>query len=379
MFTYEYRIYPNKKQEQMFAKTFGCTRFIYNKILDIRIQNYNNKKENKPLSNRLTPAKYKDEFIWLKEVDSLALANAQLHVEKSYKNFFKHGFGKPKFKNKYGKQSYTTNNVSNTIRIENNKIRLPKVGMVNIVLHRPIQGNIKSVTVKKTKTNKYFISILTDFTYKVDKKANNYAIGIDLGIKDFAILSNGSKIQNPKEYRKLENKMKFAQRALSRKVKGSNNRNKAKYKLAKVHEKISNRRKDFLHKLSHKIINENQVIVLEDLQVKNMVKNHKLAKSIADVSWGTFVVYLQYKANVYNREIIKIDKFFPSSKTCSCCGHVLEKLDLSTREWLCPNCKTKHDRDVNASVNILQEGMKIMKGRNCPDSLLIPSSLEDVA
>lgn len=149
MFTYEYRIYPNKKQEQMFAKTFGCTRFIYNKILDIRIQNYNNKKENKPLSNRLTPAKYKDEFIWLKEVDSLALANAQLHVEKSYKNFFKHGFGKPKFKNKYGKQSYTTNNVSNTIRIENNKIRLPKVGMVNIVLHRPIQGNIKSVTVKK--------------------------------------------------------------------------------------------------------------------------------------------------------------------------------------------------------------------------------------
>lgn len=379
MFTYEYRIYPNKKQEQMFAKTFGCTRFIYNKILDIRIQNYNNKKENKPLSNRLTPAKYKDEFIWLKEVDSLALANAQLHVEKAYKNFFKHGFGKPKFKNKYGKQSYTTNNVSNTIRIENNKIRLPKVGMVNIVLHRPIQGNIKSVTVKKTKTNKYFISILTDFTYKVDKKANNYAIGIDLGIKDFAILSNGSKIQNPKEYRKLENKMKFAQRALSRKVKGSNNRNKAKYKLAKVHEKISNRRKDFLHKLSHKIINENQVIVLEDLQVKNMVKNHKLAKSIADVSWGTFVVYLQYKANVYNREIIKIDKFFPSSKTCSCCGHVLEKLDLSTREWVCPNCKTKHDRDVNASVNILQEGMKIMKGRNCPDSLLIPSSLEDVA
>ena len=379
MFTYEYRIYPNKKQEQMFAKTFGCTRFIYNKILDIRIQNYNNKKENKPLSNRLTPAKYKDEFIWLKEVDSLALANAQLHVEKAYKNFFKHGFGKPKFKNKYGKQSYTTNNVSNTIRIENNKIRLPKVGMVNIVLHRPIQGNIKSVTVKKTKTNKYFISILTDFTYKVDKKANNYAIGIDLRIKDFAILSNGSKIQNPKEYRKLENKMKFAQRALSRKVKGSNNRNKAKYKLAKVHEKISNRRKDFLHKLSHKIINENQVIVLEDLQVKNMVKNHKLAKSIADVSWGTFVVYLQYKANVYNREIIKIDKFFPSSKTCSCCGHVLEKLDLSTREWVCPNCKTKHDRDVNASVNILQEGMKIMKGRNCPDSLLIPSSLEDVA
>lgn len=378
MQTYKFRLYPDKEQKVLLHKTFGCARFIYNQILNVRINNYEAKKNHLEISNRLTPAKFKDEFTWLKEVDSLALANAQLHVQRAYKNMFESNFGKPKFKSKHTRQSYTTNNQKGSIRLSGNKIKLPKIGYVKVKLHRNILGNIKSCTISMNKSGKYYISILTDYEF-MHKEKNKNAIGIDLGIKEFAILSNGEKVANLKPYRNEEEKIKKLQRTLSRRVKGSKNRNKAKIILAKLHEKIANRRNDFLQKLSTKLINENQVICLEDLQVNNMVKNHKLAKSIQDCSWSNFVTMLEYKANRYGRTVIKIDKWYPSSKLCSCCGYKMDEMPLDIREWTCPKCATHHDRDVNASINILQEGIKIMNGWNDQDSLLILSSLEDIA
>lgn len=378
MQTYKFRLYPNREQKVLLCKTFGCARFIYNQILNVRINNYEAKKNGLETSNRLTPAKFKDEFTWLKEVDSLALANAQLHVQRAYKNMFESNFGKPKFKSKHSRQSYTTNNQKGSIRLSGNKIKLPKIGYVKVKLHRNILGNIKSCTISMNKSGKYYISILTDYEF-MHKEKNKNAIGIDLGIKEFATLSNGEKINNPNLYKNNEKKIKKLQKTLSRRVKGSKNRNKAKIILAKLHEKIINRRNDFLQKLSTKLINENQVICLEDLQVNNMVKNHKLAKSIQDCSWSNFVTMLEYKANRYGRTVIKIDKWYPSSKLCSCCGYKMDEMPLDIREWTCPKCATHHDRDVNASINILHEGVKIMNGWNDQDSLLILSSLEDIA
>ena len=378
MQTYKFRLYPDKEQKVLLHKTFGCARFIYNQILNVRINNYEAKKNHLEISNRLTPAKFKDEFTWLKEVDSLALANAQLHVQRAYKNMFESNFGKPKFKSKHARQSYTTNNQKGSIRLSGNKIKLPKIGYVKVKLHRNILGNIKSCTISMNKSGKYYVSILTNYNFTRKEQVNS-VIGIDLGIKEFAILSNGEKVANLKSYRNEEEKIKKLQRTLSRRVKGSKNRNKAKIILAKLHEKIANRRNDFLQKLSTKLINENQVIYLEDLQVNNMVKNHKLAKSIQDCSWSNFVTMLEYKANRYGRTVIKIDKWYPSSKLCSCCGYKMDEMPLDIREWTCPKCATHHDRDVNASINILQEGIKIMNGWNDQDSLLILSSLEDIA
>ncbi|WP_407301639.1 IS200/IS605 family element RNA-guided endonuclease TnpB [Clostridium botulinum] len=355
---YKYRIYPNKEQKLYFAKTFGCTRFIYNKMLADRIKSY---EENKDLdikqSKYPTPAQYKKEFEWLKEVDSLALANAQLNLDKAYKNFFRDkSIGFPKFKSKKSNyHSYTTNNQKGTIYIENSRIKIPKLKtMIKIKQHRQFNGLVKSCTISQIPSGKYYISILVDTENiqlpKIDKR-----VGIDVGLKEFAITSDGYRVQNPKHLRKLEKRLAKLQKDLSRKQKGSNNRKKARLKVANLHEKIVNQRKDFLHKFSMQIISENQAIVIENLKVSNMLKNHRLAKAISEASWYEFRTMLEYKADWYGRKIIVAPPNYASSQLCSSCGNKSNQTkDLSCRTYICPVCGMIMDRDLNASKNLLK-------------------------
>ena len=370
---YKFRIYPTEEQEIFFAKTFGCVRKVYNLMLNDRKKAYEEVK-NDPSKKMTfpTPAKYKKEFPFLKEVDSLALANAQLNLDKAYKNFFRDkSVGFPRFKSKKNPvQRYTTNNQYGTVALIDSKfIKVPKLkSLVRIKLHRQPKGMIKSATISRHSSGKYYISLLCKEEISELPKTNS-AIGIDLGITDFAILSDGQKIDNNKFTSKMEKKLKREQRKLSRRAllaknKGiplseAKNYQKQKRKVARLHEKVMNQRTDFLNKLSTEIIKNHDIICIEDLNVKGMLRNHKLARSISDVSWSSFVAKLQYKADWYGREIIKVDTWFPSSQICSECGHKDGKKSLDIREWTCPICHTHHDRDINASINILIEGLRI--------------------
>ena len=362
------RLYPNDEQQVFFAKSFGCTRFIWNKMLCDKIDHYKTTKTT--LNN--TPAQYKKEFEWLKEVDSLALANVQQQLRVAYNKFFKQGSGFPKFKKKGIKDSYTTNNQKGTVAVTKNTVKLPKIGHINAKFPDKINGLIKSATISRKPSGKYFVSLLVEtIVDELPKTQSN--IGIDLGLTDFIVLSDGTKVANPKFLSKLQGKLAREQKVLAkrrsaakadrRKLSESRNYQKQKLKVAKVYEKITNKRADFLHKLSFNIIKNHDVIAIEDLNVKGMVKNRKLAKAISDSSWSLFTTMLGYKAEWYGKELVKIDRWFPSSKTCSGCGHLLTKaeLPLSVRTWDCPSCLQRNNRDTNASINILNQGLILAK------------------
>lgn len=352
--SFKYRIYPTKAQKELIAKHIGASRFVYNLALETKNTAYIGSKHNYTsfdLCKQLP--ELKKELTWLKEVNAQSLQQSIQNMEVAFKKFFKGG-GFPKFKKKASRGSFS---IPQKIKIENNTLYIPKFREgIKIKLHRTTQGIIKSATVSVTPTGKYFVSILCDTKEDIPTKESieeSTTVGVDLGIKDFAITSEGEVFENPKYLRKAQSKLKYIQRKYS-KHKGKRTRKK----LSKLHEKVANKRKDFLHKVSTQLIRENQTIALETLVVKNMVKNHNLSQAINDVSWSTFVNMLEYKADWYGKNILRIGQFAPSSKTCSVCGTINKGLQLKDREWTCEGCGTKHDRDINAACNIKSFALK---------------------
>lgn len=362
--SYKLRLYPTKGQQVFFNKTMGACRVIYNEILYNLQENYkNNIKKNKFDLFKEIRTKYE----WMKEVDTNALCSAFMDLDKAYNNFYNNKSNFPKFKKKKDKNTYRNNNNAKNKKIKNliknDKIKIPKIGLVkfrqdynfnklNIVKYH-------NITIERSKTNKYFCSICCEIETS-EYEHTGEIIGIDLGIKDLMIDSNGNKYENPKYLNNVEKKINHLNRLYSKKKKGSKNQEKARLKLATAHEKLCNKRKDNLHKITTKLIKENDIICIENLSVKNMTKNHKLAKAIQDASFGTLVNMLKYKAAWNNRQIIEIGRFYPSSKICHCCGWINKSLTLNEREWICPICKIKHDRDVNAAINIKNEGLRLL-------------------
>ncbi|MGK7941087.1 MAG: IS200/IS605 family element RNA-guided endonuclease TnpB [Crocosphaera sp.] len=349
---YKFRLYPKQEQQQFLAKCFGCSRFVYNHFLRLTTDIYADCKKSlryKEWAKLLTSLK--KEFEWLKEVNSQALQQTLKDLETAYSRFFKGLTKFPRFKKRSNKQSFR---VPQHFSITSEgKLKLPKMSPIKMIIHREIEGDIKSVTISKTPSGKYFASIVTELD--IPKALfSGEKIGMDLGIKDFCITNKPEKFENPRYFQRSLRRLKIRQRRLSRKAKNSNNRKKARVNVAKIHEKVANQRLDYQHKISLKLTNENQVISCEDLNIKGMVKNRKLAKQISDVAWGQFLTLLEYKGDIYGCEIKRVDRFFPSSKRCSNCGHIKEDLNLKDREWTCPECGMHHDRDINACHNLLQ-------------------------
>jgi putative transposase len=358
---YKFRIYPNDEQRVFFAQCFGCVRFIWNKMLLDKIDYY---KEHKQTLNN-TPAQYKTEFEWLKDVDSLALSNVQMNLQKAFKSFFtnpKVGF--PKFKSKHkNRKSYTTNNQKGSITLENNLLKLPKLkDLVKVKVHRQIPNDykIKSATISQTPSGKYYVSILCEYESQVQAIEPTTFLGFDFSMKELYVANNNTFAECPRYYRQVQKRLAKEQRKLSKCVKGSNNRNKQRLKVDRLFEKVTNQRKDFLHKLSNKLAKNYDCVCIENLDMKAMSQALNFGKSVADNGWGMFTTFLKYKLEEQGKQLIKIDKFFASSQTCSCCGYKNpDTKNLSIRAWDCPQCGTHHDRDVNASINIKNEGMRI--------------------
>jgi putative transposase len=341
-------------------KHFGSIRFIYNHFLNDRKREYETNKQTLNYYDNcksLTELKKQEEYSWLNEINSQSLQTSLKNLDDAYNGFFKKRTKFPKFKSKHTKNSFK---VPQGVKLEDGKLKIPKFKEpIDIILHRTFSGTIKQCTISKTPTNEYFVSILVETEHTKLPKTGK-SIGIDLGLKDFVITSDGYKYKNNRYTKTYQTKLKKAQQHLSRKKKGSNRHQKQKLKVAKLHKKITNSRLDNLHKVSTELIKKYDTIILEDLNIKGMIKNHKLAKHIADASWSKFITLLTYKAEWNDKQIVKIDRFFPSSKTCNCCGYINQNLKLDVREWTCPSCSTKLDRDLNASKNILNEGYKII-------------------
>jgi transposase, IS605 orfB family len=357
----KFRIYPNKEQQTIINQTFGCCRLIYNKGLIMRNEAHQNGNKIGYLqtSAMLTELKKQDDFVFLKSVDSVALQQSLRDLDRGFVNFFQKRARHPRFKSKHNRhQSYRTINRGGNIRIVGKHIKLPKLGYVKVRQSMEI-GKINNVTIEHTPTGKYFAVLNVDFEPQQMLNQGS-SIGVDVGIKEFYSDSNGNTVSNPKYLEKSMRKLVREQRKLSRKEKDSSNRNKQRIKVALIHEKITNQRNDFLQKQSTMLIRENQTICIEDLKVKNMMRNHKLAQHIGSASWSKFFDMLSYKATWYGNDIVKIPTMYPSSQICSCCGYKNPLVkNLAIRNWVCPQCQTKHDRDTNASINILNKGLQM--------------------
>lgn len=358
--SYKYKLNPSEEQIVLLNKHFGSIRFTYNFFLNERKKEYETNKNTINYydnAKSLTELKKQEEFSWLNEINSQSLQDSLKNLETAYKNFFRFKKGFPKFKSKHNRNSFC---VPQSVKLDNGKLKIPKFKEpIDLILSRSFNGVIKQCTISKTPTNEYFVSILVETEHiKIEKTGKS--IGIDLGIKDFVITSEGYKYKNNRYTKTYAKKLKEHQQHLSRKTKGSNRYQKQKLKVATIHKKITNSRLDNLHKVSTELIKKYDLIVIEDLNIKGMIKNHKLSKHIADASWSKFVELLTYKAEWNDKKIVKIDRFFPSSKTCNCCGYINQNLKLDMREWTCPSCNTKLDRDLNASINILNEGYKLI-------------------
>ena len=358
---YKFRIYPNAEQQIILTKTFGCVRFIYNQMLSDKINHYEETKQK--LNN--TPAQYKSKFPWLKEVDSLALANAQMNLQTAYNSFFRNPkIGFPKFKSKKSnRRSYTTNCVNGNISIDNGFLKLPKVGLVKLKQHRLILSNykLKSVTISQTPSGKYYASVLFEYENQIQEQELHDFLGLDFSMHGLYKDSNGNEPAYPRYYRQAEERLKREQRKLSLMQKGSKNRSKQRIKVANLHEKVANQRKDFLHKQSRQIVNAYDCVCIENLDMKAMSQSLNFGKSIADDGWGMFVTFLKYKLEETGKRLVKVNKFFASSQICNVCGYKnTATKNLSIRAWDCPECGTHHNRDINAAINIRNEGMRLV-------------------
>ena len=360
--TYRFRLFPTAEQEILLAKHFGCTRYVYNHFLNERKEQYQADKKSDNYYKQaatLTKLKKEEDTKWLKEVNSQTLQFALRSLDTAFLNFFRGNAQFPKFKSRKHKNTFT---IPQFGKLEDGKIIIPKFkDGIKVKLHREVKGKIGKMSITKTPTGKYYVSIFTEQEVEELPKTNKQ-VGIDLGLKDFVITSDNKKYKNNRYTKKYAKQLKKAQQHLSRKQKGSNGFEKQKLKVAKIHEKIASCRLDTLHKVSKELVESYDLISIEDLNVKGMIKNHKLSKHIADASWGNFVTLLQYKCDWYGKELVKVNRFYPSSKTCGECGWINQELKLSDREWTCKSCGAIHDRDVNASRNILKEGLKIISG-----------------